>query len=89
MARQLCDEIVECQQTQGVVIDWNETRIVENYVSLFVGVLDSKLHISPQNTVEIKLEDRDGLLLEMNGTKGIRSQAFEILKAKVSEKINQ
>ena len=51
MAKQLSEEIVECQQTQGIVIDWNETQIVENYVSLFVGELDSKLHITPQNTV--------------------------------------
>ena len=36
-ARELSKNIVELQQAQGIVIDWNETRITDNYLSLFVG----------------------------------------------------
>ena len=35
--RDLNRTIVEIQQAQGIVIDWNETRLTDNYLSLFVG----------------------------------------------------
>ena len=35
--RDLNLNIVESQQAQGIVIDWNETRLTDNYLSLFVG----------------------------------------------------
>ena len=86
--RDLNQTIVESQQGQGIVIDWNETRLTDNYLSLFVGEY-SKLYLVEGRKVEIKLEDPDGFLIEKNGELGLRYRTFAIIKSKVSEKINK
>lgn len=72
------------------MIDWNTTRIADNYLELFVGDYTAKLHLdrnkSEMNHFKVVFEDEDGLLDDDDGD-SCKTQLFAKIVTKVNDDI--
>ena len=67
------------------MIDWNETRMTDNFFCLYLGDY-SKLCHSPYKC-EITFDDTDGLLLDSDDCEGLKSRVFSLIKTQVNDKL--